>query len=176
MAASADDEGAAAETWPEFERRWGELRNFLVGGEVVRSFGGFPMPPLERIIEGVRAEPTTVFRSGVKQAAFDLTDVSSEFRALPVGEAVRSRFILAHFDLQASFGGAGGVFEGLEEVWVEPWREQLRRRGFTFDRVFSILFAAGPHSATNYHMDYTHQLAWQHYGEKNWHGLVSPDS
>jgi hypothetical protein len=176
LAGGEHEAAAAAVAWPEFERRWSELRNFLVAGEVTRGFGGgYRIPPLERIIEEVRADQSAIFRSGVKQAAFDRTDVSDEFRALPVAEALRSRFILAHFDLHGSLGGPGQVFEGLEEAWVEPWRGQLRQRGFTFDSVFSILFAAGPHSATNYHMDHSHQLAWQQYGEKHWHGLTEPD-
>ena len=171
------EQGEDGETaWPEFQRRWGELHNFLVApGEVTRGFGGYQMPPLERIFEEVREDPGAIFRSGVKAAAFDLTDISAEVLALPVAEALQQRFVLAHFDLHGSFGGPGQVFEGLEEAWVEPWREQLRRHGFTFGSVFSILFAAGPHSATNFHLDYSHQLAWQQFGEKHWHGLVDPE-
>ena len=82
---------------------------------------------------------------------------------------------LAHFGLANHLAGAGQVFEGIEEKWVEPWRRALTANGFTFDGVYAILFVSGPHSATNYHMDYTHQLAWQRQGVKHFHGLKDPD-
>ena len=160
--------------WPEFQQRWSELRNVLLSSDLTRGFS-YNVPPLERIVEEVCADECAVMRSGIKSSSFDLTDISGELRRRSAAEALRTRFVLAHFDLHRSFGAPGQLFEGLEEQWVEPWRAQLRSHGFTFDRVFSILFAAGPHSATNYHMDFTHQLAWQQYGDKHWHALNEPD-
>lgn len=144
-------------------------------GELVCGIPDYTLPPLEDIVNAVRADDRAVLRSGVKSNDFDLTDISDDFRSMPISEAMQSRFILAHFDLNERFGGSGQIFEGLEDRWVEPWRRALAAHGFTFSRVFSILFAAGPHSSTNYHMDYTQQLAWQRYGTKRWGGLLEPD-
>lgn len=163
-------------SWQEFQQRWGGLHNCLMQGELTACLpDDYELPPLERIIEAVRADSAAVIRSGVKGDDFDLTDISEDFRSLPLEAAMESRFILAHFSLHERLGGPGQIFEGLEERWVEPWRQALTARGFTFDNIFLILFAAGPHSATNYHMDYTQQLSWQVSGTKHWHGLHEPD-
>lgn len=164
-------------SWHAFEERgWGGLHNCLMGDELVHEIPvSYKFPPLEDIVDAVRADEQAIFRSGVKSNDFDLTDISADFRAMPISVAIQSRFILAHFQLHQRFGGPGQIFEGLEEQWVEPWRRALASHGFTFSNVFSILFAAGPHSATNYHMDYTQQLAWQLYGVKHWGGLLEPD-
>jgi hypothetical protein len=161
-------------TWAEFKQRWGGLHNFLLGGEITAGFA-YEMPPIERIVEEVRADQHGLVRSGVKKAEFDLTDIKAAFCELPVAEALRSRFVLAHFSLHPHLTGKGRVFEGLEEQWVEPWRRTLTGQGFTFENVFVILFASGPDSASNYHMDATHQLAWQRIGTKQFHGLKDPD-
>lgn len=160
-------------TWDQFHQRWGGLFNFMVAGEVTDGFD-FDIPPLEEIVERIRGDEKTIFRSGVKQAEFDLTDIP-DARTMPLEALLARPFILAHFALSARFGGAGQLFEGIEERWAEPWRQKLRERGFTFDGIYPILFVSGPHSATNYHMDYTHQLAWQRWGVKHFHGLKEPD-
>jgi hypothetical protein len=160
-------------TWEEFKRRWGGLHNFLLEGELGRF--AYEWPRLERIIDEVRHDPAALVRSGVKSDVFDLTLITDEFRALPLRQAMRSRFVLAHFGLHPHLSGPGQVFEDIEEQWVEPWRQQLSRHGFTFENVFAILFASGPDSATNYHMDATHQLAWQGYGTKHFSALHDPD-
>ena len=118
--------------------------------------------------------PNAVVRSGVKQAEFDQTDIP-EARTMPLEKLFDRTFILAHFGILAHLGGKGQIFEGLEEKWVEPWRAALLANGFSFDYIFSIVFISGKHSATNYHMDYTHQLAWQRYGTKHFSGLKDPD-
>lgn len=43
------------------------------------------------------------------------------------------------------------------------------------DRCYPIVFISGKGSATNYHMDFSHVLAWQIYGTKRFCGLVDPD-
>ena len=161
-------------TWDGFRQNWSGLHNFMMGGDLTREFH-YEMPPIERVIDEVRKAPRSIVRSGVKAAEFDLTDIKSKFVGLPLAEAMRSRFILAHFRLHPDLTGKGQVFEGLEEQWVEPWRRKLKEEGFEFDNVFVILFASGPNSASNYHMDYTHQLAWQRQGTKHFIGLKDPD-
>lgn len=173
IAATPSNFSDPACSWSEFQRRWGGAHNFLVEGEL--ALFDYAVPPLERIIEETRHSENAIFRSGVKGDAFDLTDIKEEFLQLPLEDALTSRFVLAHFRLHPHLSGPGQVFEGIDELWAEPWRRQLLDHGFTFDNVFPILFASGPHSASNYHMDFTHQLAWQCYGTKKFHGLKEPD-
>ncbi|MCX5660653.1 MAG: hypothetical protein NTW19_13160 [Planctomycetota bacterium] len=160
-------------TWSEFLQRWGGLHNFLMAGELCGGFD-FPLPPLDELVDRARGDANTIFRSGVKQAEFDLTNIP-DAKTMPIDKLLARPFILANFSIVGQFGGPGQLFEGLDERWVEPWRQRLRDHGFTFESVFAILFASGPHSATNYHMDYTHQLAWQRWGTKHFHGLKDPD-
>jgi hypothetical protein len=51
----------------------------------------------------------------------------------------------------------------------------LSSAGFTWTRCYPIIFISGPQCATNYHMDYSHVLAWQIYGTKIFTGLKDPD-
>ena len=159
--------------WSEFRERWGGLHNFLMAGELVEWFD-FAVPSLAEVVDRVRGDDKAIFRSGVKQAEFDLTGIP-DAKTMPIHTLLQRPFVLAHFSLNDRFGGKGQVFEGIEERWVEPWRKRLLAHGFTFEYIYSILFVSGPHSATNYHMDYTHQLAWQREGVKHFHGLVDPD-
>ncbi len=160
--------------WQQFRQHWGGLHNFLLDGDLIADFN-YPLPPLERIIEDVRTAPGAFVRSGLKGDAFDLIDIKTDFCKLPLTEALHSRFVLAHFRLHPTLSGKGQVFEGIDKRWVEPWRQKLRAHGFEFDSVFAILFASGPNSASNYHLDYTHQLAWQRYGAKHFSGLRDPN-
>ena len=159
--------------WNKFHQQWGGLHNFLLDSRLTEF--NYEFPPLERIIEEVRHDSHAIVRSGIKGDAFDLTEIKEAFLKLPLVEAMRSRFVLAHFGLHPHLTGQGQVFEGIDEKWVEPWRKRLVEHGFSFERVYAILFASGPHSASNFHMDKTHQLAWQGYGIKHFHGLHDPD-
>lgn len=160
--------------WEQFRQHWGGLHNFLLGGDISADFD-YPLPPLERIIDEVRQAPDAIVRGGVKSDVFDLTDIKAEFIRQPLAEALQRRFVLAHFRLHPCLSGRGQVFEGIDKRWVEPWRRKLREHGFEFGSVFAILFASGPNSASNYHLDITHQLAWQRYGTKHFTGLKDPD-
>lgn len=163
-----------ATTWPDFLERWGGLHNFLIAGEPTAAFR-YDLPPLEKIVEEVRRDPASKFRSGVKQDAFDMTDISDQAASMPIADLLRRPFVLAHFFVTPNLTGAGKIFAGLEEQWVEPWRATLKAHGFTWAELFPILFVSGPNSASNYHMDASHQLAWQRYGTKHFHGLRDPD-
>src|SRR5687768_17581735 len=135
-------------TWSDFTQNWGGLHNFLIGGEITADFN-YDLPPLERIVDEVRAHEQSHFRSGVKQDEFDLTDIKEEFRKLPLADALKRPFVLAHFrKLHPNLTGKGQVFEGLQERWVEPWRRKLSEKGFTVDDFYAIVFISGPNSAS----------------------------
>ena len=161
-------------TWSEFREHWGGSRNFLLGGEITADFE-YPLPPLEEVIEAVRAAPNSVVRQGQKSDEFILADFKETFCQMPVEEAIKTCFVLGNFRLSTHLAQPGQIFEDIEERWVEPWRQKLRANRFTFDEVRPIFFASGPNSASNYHMDSTQQLACQRYGTKHFSGLHYPD-
>lgn len=171
---SIQDPTALCSTWDDFKSRWGGLHNFLMDPSLVTAPFDFSLPPLEELIERVRPSEHTQFRSGIKQDAFDLTPIP-DAKTMPVHKLLQRPFILANFGLNQYLSAKGQPFEGLEETWVQPWRNTLLSHGFTFDNIFSILFISGPHSASNYHWDHTHQMAFQRYGTKHFHGLTDPD-
>src|SRR5690349_13851556 len=102
------DFGTPVTRWSEFQSRWGGLHNFLMSGEVMTRFD-FETPSLERIVEEVRRDERAIFRSGVKQDAFDLTDIP-DARTMPLDHLLARPFVLAHFGLHAHLGGKGQIF------------------------------------------------------------------
>ncbi|MCE9589953.1 MAG: hypothetical protein K8S99_05455 [Planctomycetes bacterium] len=160
-------------TWTDFADRWGGVFNFLMAGELV-DFFHFDLPPIDQLVDEVRKSEGVIFRTGAKQDEFVLEQIA-DARTMPLEKLFERPFVLAHFKIAAALGAPGQVFHGIEERWVQPWRDRLTANGFTFENIFPILFVSGPNSATQYHMDYTHQLAWQRYGTKHFHGLKDPD-
>jgi hypothetical protein len=171
---TTQDPARPCSTWDEFKARWGGLHNFLMAPSLVPKPFDYPLPPLEELIDRIRTNQHTIFRSGIKQAQFDQTPIP-DAKTMPIRQLLQRPFVMAHFALASHFNAKGQVLEGLEEQWVQPWRETLLAQGFTFDNVFSIIFASGPNSASNYHWDFTHQMAFQRYGTKHFHGLRDPD-
>jgi hypothetical protein len=159
--------------WSEFIHQWGGLHNFLIGGEITAAFH-FDLPSLEELVEEVRQNEHTLFRTGQKRNKFDLTEFK-EAKTMPLDVLFQRTFVIAHFTILEHMTGKGQVFEGIEEKWVQPWCKALAVRGFSWDKLFPILFISGRHSATQYHMDRTHQLAWQRIGTKHFFGLKDPD-
>jgi hypothetical protein len=156
----------------EFRRRWGGVSNFLLGGGCAPF--AYRLPPLERIVEELRADPEARITSGRKSDRLDLADVAAEFRGLPVAEAMRRPFALAHFQL-ARFDAPGRCLHGFTAAVLNRWQEALRAAGFTWERCYPIVFISGIGCATNYHMDFSQVLAWQVYGTKRFCGLREPE-
>ena len=158
--------------WPEFQKRWSGATNFLMSGECVPF--AFDFPPLPQVVEEIRRDPEARITPGAKGAKMDMTDVAAQFRALPIEQAMRSPFGLAHFRLSA-FDAPGRILHGFKEKVLDPWQAALKREGFTFDRCYPIVFISGIQCATNYHMDFSHVVAWQVYGTKRFCGLKDPN-
>jgi hypothetical protein len=158
-------------TWEEFCDAWDGVHNFLMADECVPF--SFDMPPLERVVEEMRADPQARITSGMKGKTIVLEDVAEQFRATPVEQALTRPFGLAHFQL-SFFDHPGGFLHGFTQQVMEPWQAALKNAGFTFERCYPIIFISGPQSATNYHMDFSHVLAWQIYGKKRFCGLKAP--
>jgi hypothetical protein len=159
-------------TVQDFQREWQHNLNFLLGGECVPF--EFDFPSAADMVDILRRDPETRIQQGGYHGAKDTTDISARFKTLPIEEAVRSRFGIAHFKI-ARFYEPGQFLHGFEERVMEPWRAFLRRAGFEWERCYPILFISGPGAGTHYHMDFSHVMAWQIHGTKIFSGLHEPD-
>ncbi len=158
--------------WQAFREHWDGVHNFLMMGECVPF--EFELPPVEQVIDEVRQDPDARIWRGAKGDGLDKTDISQAFRQLPVEETVEAQFQMSHFKL-SNFYGRGRLFHGFEEQVMDPWRRALASAGFRWTRCYPILFISGPGCSTNYHMDFSHVLAWQRHGVKRFSGLKDPD-
>ena len=159
-------------SWDEFKTNWGGTQNFLMADECVPF--AFQFPPLEEIVEALRRHPETNIHPGVKGAAMVTSSIADTFRELPLEEAMRSQFSIAHYHL-SPFDVPGGFLEGFKESVLDKWQEAMRDQGFTWTRCYPIIFISGIGCATNYHMDFSHVVAWQIYGTKLFNGLLDPN-
>lgn len=158
-------------TWAEFQQCWDGVHNFLMAGECVPF--AFDFPPIDRVVDEMRRDPQVRLHSGEKSDTLLSHDIAERFRATPIEEALKAPFSLSHFKLSL-FDKPGAFLHGFEKRVLDPWREALKRNGFTFERCYPIIFISGIDSATNYHMDFSQVLAWQIHGRKRFCGLKSP--
>ena len=158
--------------WTDFRQHWDGVLNFLLSDDCVPF--AFEMPDVTDVIDEIRRDPDARIWRGAKGDSLDKTDIAEAFRQLPIEDAVTSRFQMSHFKL-GNFYGKGQLFHGFEQQVMIPWQEALKAAGFTWTRCYPIIFISGPDCATNYHMDYSHVLAWQVYGTKQFSGLKDPE-
>ena len=125
-------------------------------------------------MDEIRADPDARITPGVPGVRLDLSDYSASFLSKDIDRALDEPFALAHFKL-SNFDTPGGCLEGFAAEVLDVWRNALTSEGFTFERCYPIVFISGPNSATNYHMDFSHVLAWQAIGRKTFCGLKDPD-
>ena len=160
------------QTWGEFRSAWGGVHNFLLAGECNPIT--YTTPPLERVVDEIRRDPEARITPGIPGSRLDLRDFSAMFLEKDIEQALQEPFGLAHFKI-AKFDTPGGCLEGMIDGVLNVWKEALTSVGFAFDRCYPIVFVSGPRSATNYHMDFSHVLAWQAIGSKTFCGLEDPD-
>ena len=158
-------------TWDEFIQRWAGVHNFLLAGACVPF--AFAMPPLERVVAELREDELARITPGTRGDRLNLDNTAADFRRLAVDRALETSFALAHFEL-ARFDAPGKFLHGFGREVMTPWRQALQAAGFTYDRCSPIIFISGRHCATNYHMDFSHVLAWQIFGTKRFCGLRDP--
>jgi hypothetical protein len=159
-------------SWAEFREAWSGATNFLMSGECVPFAFGFP--PLAEVVDAVRQDEQARATVGHKGDKLQLDNTIETVRDMPLAELLASPFTLAHFKL-SRFDHPGGILHGFGEAVLAPWEDALRAQGFTWDRCYPIIFISGIDCATNYHMDFSHVLAWQIYGHKHFCGLREPD-
>lgn len=170
--AAAEPKRRTVRDWESFCKHWDGVHNFMLAGEWLPF--AYEMPPVERIVDVLRRDEEAHIVSGARGDRLDRTDVAAWFRSLPIEEALRAPFALAHYKLAKHFGPSG-LLEGFGERVLEPWQQALRAAGFAWTRCYPIVFVSGPNRATNYHLDYSHVLAWQIYGTKRFVGLKDPE-
>jgi hypothetical protein len=160
-------------SWTDFTQAWSGPRNFRMDGALTDV--AFDFPPLDRIIDEVRADPDASIKSGRKGRSLEVSQSDPEtFRQQPIEQVMDEPFALAHFDL-GRFDAPGRFLHGFGDTVMDRWQGSLTANGFTWDRCYPILFISGRGSATNYHMDFSHVMAWQVYGTKRFCGLIDPD-
>ena len=159
-------------TWDEFRQRWDEVQNFLLADACVPF--AFAMPPLDRVVGELRDDASVRITAGARGDRLQLDSTADGFRALPVEGALETPFALAHFALEP-FDAPGRFLHGFFRSVMTPWQQALHAAGFTFERCAPIIFISGRQCATNYHMDFSHVLAWQVFGTKRFCGLKDPD-
>lgn len=159
-------------SWREFQNTWDGPHNFLMTGETVPF--EFDFPSIDRVVDELRADEMVNVNSGTRGDTLLKDNIVEQFRALPIDKAVESSFGLAHYKL-SRFDVPGKFLHGFEKRVLDPWRNALAANGYTFERCYPIIFISGPGCATNYHMDFSHVLAWQIVGQKKFCGLKQPN-
>ena len=117
--------------WNEFQNAWDGVLNFLMSGECVPF--SFEFPPLETIVEELRADALTHINPGTKGASLNMQSIANEFRALPLNDAMQAQFSLAHYRL-SQFDTPGKFLHGFKERVLIPWQDALRTHDFTWQR------------------------------------------
>lgn len=164
---------ATSHDWDDFSRRWSGPLNFRLAPGLV-SFD-FEFPSLDQVIDEIRQDEAARVLTGVKAAQFRGEAILREdFCRLPIEKVMDSPFTLAHFKLSV-FDKPGGFLHGFGDNVLARWQGTLQQAGFTWERCYPIIFISGKGCATNYHMDFSHVMAWQVYGVKRFCGLRDPD-
>lgn len=159
--------------WSDFQTFWGGPRNFRISTQMLQL--DFDFPALDQIVDEVRADEGASIKSGRKSSKLELDQAAPDaFRQRPLAEVMESPFALAHFDI-GRFDRKGGFLDGFGDQVLDRWETLLRENGYSWERCYPIIFISGRGSSTNYHMDFSHVLAWQIYGTKRFCGLVDPD-
>lgn len=132
------------------------------------------MPPIDRVIAELIADDESHIGRGLAGRKLASDNFKPEFCAMPLEMAMQRPFTLAHYHL-SKFDAPGKFLHGFGRRVLEPWKGALTAAGYTFERCYPIVFISGRQCATNYHMDFSHVLAWQVYGTKHFCGLKDPD-
>lgn len=159
-------------SWTEFSDAWEGVHNFLMAGKLVPF--KFEFPGVDRVVDELRQDELARITPGTPDSRLRLEDCRETFRAMPLEEALAGPFAVAHFRL-SRFDVPGKFLHGFKDRVLTPWQQALSRHGFTWDRCYPIIFISGKRCATNYHMDFSHVLAWQIHGAKRFCGLKDPD-
>jgi hypothetical protein len=160
------------DSWHQLKQNWSGVDNFLMADQCAPF--EFSFPSLPEVIEEVRQDLYARAYIGTKGKSMSVENVIEHFRQLPLDEIVKSTFTLAHSKL-SQFDHKGGFLYRFKETVLTPWENLLRVNRFTWDRCYPIIFISGINSATNYHMDFSHVVAWQTHGQKRFWGLRDPE-
>ena len=162
------------DTAEQFKRHWDGIDNLVMAGECVPF--SMELPPLEEIVDVLRRDDQAGVLCGSSDSFshIECEEIKDAFAKLPIEKAMEQPFRIFHYNL-LRFDHPGGLLEGLQARVLQPWRAFLENNGFTLTEFFKpYFFISGPNCVTEYHMDFSHVLAWQHYGIKRFCSLKDP--
>ncbi len=155
----------------EFRQRWDQPQNFLFDPAYVKL--DMLWPSVEEIVDVLRRDEKTRIQFMDKDKKEEQEMVEA-FKSLPIEEVMDWPFSLANFHLQRFYGKYGFLADFQDKVMI-PWRTFLASQGLTWQRAYPILFLSGKGCASTYHVDVSHVLAWQIYGEKTFNSFKDPE-
>ena len=155
----------------EFQTRWNQPQNFLFDP----AYFQFDMawPTVDKIVDVLRQDEKTRIQFPGKDKAEE-EEMVEAFKSRPIDEVMDWPFSVANFYLQRFYRPDGLLADFQERVMI-PWRTFLASQGFTWQRAYPIIFISGKGCSSTYHVDVSHVLAWQIYGDKTFNSFKDPE-
>ena len=159
-------------TTADFIQNWDSRINFLMDGACVPF--SYEFPSTEDIVTSLQEEEATTAITGEKRETGDASNVIDSFRGKSLDDLSARHFQLRYPDV-TNLDCAGGLFEGITEQVIIPWKQYLLENDFGWDRCYVLARVSGPDTCTGYHMDRSNVLFWNVRGRKLFHGFKDPD-
>ena len=159
-------------TTADFIQNWDSRINFLMAGEFIPF--SYAFPSTEDIVARLLEEEATTAITGEKRETGDASNVIDSFRGESLDDLSARHFQLRYPDV-TNLDAPGGLFEGIREQVIIPWKQYLLENDFEWDRCYVLARVSGPDTCTGYHMDRSNVLFWNVRGRKLFHGFKDPD-
>lgn len=155
----------------EFWARWNTSQNFLFDPAYFQL--AMAWPTAEEMVDVLRQDEKTRIQFPGKDK-LEEEEMVEAFKSRPICEVMGWPFNMANFHLQKFYSPDGFLADFQDRVMI-PWRTFLASQGFTWQRTYPILFLSGKGCSSTYHVDVSHVLAWQIYGEKTFNSFKDPE-
>ena len=159
--------------WVKFLYSWSGIINFKFKTEY--NIFLFEFPDVHKIIDILRKDNDVFIYSGNNGNILNKKQLNNCIKNISIEKFCENKFQLSHFKLEKYFKKNNFLYQFDKKI-LKPWKTLLRLNNFTWDRCYPIIFISGINSSTNYHLDYSHVLAWQIFGEKNFYSIHKPDN
>jgi len=150
-----------------FKHKWSGVNNFKFKNP--NHIFNFEFPEITKIIDILRKDNEVKIFSGEKRNKLNRR-INIHLKKISLEKLCDNKFQLSHFNLNKYFKKNEFLFN-FDKIVLNQWKLLLKNNGFTWDRCYPIIFISGKKSFTNYHIDYSHVLAWQIFGEKNFFSI-----
>ena len=167
---------AAAADANDFLRRWNGVHNFSLAPDLAPF--DFEPPGVDRLLAELLRDPDSVVVNGGEDSFVHIPrrDLREHLLELPIEQALEQPLSLCHYALRR-FDVPGGLLEGRRLGLREPCRRFLEDQGFALTDFFRpYVFISGPGCAAEYHMDFSHVLACQYFGRKDFYSFADPEA